>query len=74
MLADEPTGNLDSATGEEIVGLLRSLCEDRGQTVVLITHDTEIAAAAHRTIRLRDGRLLEDVRGEKVGAASQRAV
>jgi len=74
VLADEPTGNLDSATGEEIVGLLRSLCEDRGQTVVLITHDTEIAAAAHRTIRLRDGRLLEDVRGEKVGAASQRAV
>jgi putative ABC transport system ATP-binding protein len=70
VLADEPTGNLDSATGEEIVGLLRSLCEDRGQTVVLITHEVDIAAAAHRTIRLHDGRLLEDVRGPKARAAT----
>ncbi len=57
LLADEPTGNLDSATGEEIIGLLRTLCEERGQTVVLITHNAEIAAGADRTIRLRDGRL-----------------
>ncbi len=58
LLADEPTGNLDSTTGDEIIGLLRVLCADRGQTVILITHDTEIAAAAHRIIRLHDGRLV----------------
>jgi putative ABC transport system ATP-binding protein len=57
LLADEPTGNLDSGTGEEIIGLLRTLCDERGQTVVLITHNAEIAAGADRTIRLRDGRL-----------------
>jgi len=64
VLADEPTGNLDSEIGEEIVGLLRSLCEDRGQTVVLITHNTQLAAAAHRTLRLHDGALVEPARGE----------
>ena len=57
VLADEPTGNLDSATGDEIVELLRGLSRDRGQTVVLITHDAEIASRAARVIRLRDGRL-----------------
>jgi putative ABC transport system ATP-binding protein len=57
VLADEPTGNLDSATGEEIVELLRGLSRDQGQTVVLITHDAEIASRAARVVRLRDGRL-----------------
>jgi putative ABC transport system ATP-binding protein len=57
LLADEPTGNLDSATGDEIVELLRGLSRDRGQTVVLITHDAEIASRAARVVRLRDGRL-----------------
>jgi putative ABC transport system ATP-binding protein len=70
LLADEPTGNLDSATGEEIVGLLRSLCDDRGQTIVLITHNPQIAAAAHRTIRLHDGALVEAAPREEAGAAS----
>jgi putative ABC transport system ATP-binding protein len=69
LLADEPTGNLDSATGEEIVGLLRSLCDDRGQTIVLITHNPQIAAAAHRTIRLHDGRLAEQAPREEAGSA-----
>ena len=57
LLADEPTGNLDSATGEEIVDLLRVLSRDQGQTVVLITHNAEIASRAARVVRLRDGRL-----------------
>jgi putative ABC transport system ATP-binding protein len=57
LLADEPTGNLDSATGEEIVELLRRLSRDEGQTVVLITHNAEIASRAARVVRLRDGRL-----------------
>jgi putative ABC transport system ATP-binding protein len=59
LLADEPTGNLDSTTGDEIVGLLRQLSDDRGQTVVLITHDTEVAAAAPRTVRMQDGRVVD---------------
>jgi putative ABC transport system ATP-binding protein len=58
LLADEPTGNLDSETGTEIVDLLRSLSDERGQTVVLITHDQSIAAKAPRVVRMRDGRLV----------------
>jgi putative ABC transport system ATP-binding protein len=57
VLADEPTGNLDSETGKEIIELLRKLSGEHGQTVVLITHDPEIASRAARVVRLRDGRL-----------------
>jgi predicted ABC-type transport system involved in lysophospholipase L1 biosynthesis ATPase subunit len=63
VLADEPTGNLDTETGKEIVELLRKLSREHGQTVVLITHDPEIASRAARVVRLRDGRL--DGRGEQ---------
>ena len=59
VLADEPTGNLDSTTGAEVVDLLTSMSEERGHTVILVTHDPEIAAKAHRSIRMQDGRLLE---------------
>ncbi len=61
LLADEPTGNLDTTTGEEIMALLKSLSTDAGQTVILITHDVEIAAQAPRVIRMQDGRLLDTV-------------
>ena len=61
LLADEPTGNLDSATGEEIVALLRSISDQRGQAVVLITHDASIAARAGRVVRMQYGRLLEPI-------------
>jgi len=59
VLADEPTGNLDSATGEEIVELLRSLSNGGGRTVIVITHDPQVAEAAPRVVRLRDGTLEE---------------
>ncbi len=59
LLADEPTGNLDTATGEEIMALLKSLSTDSGQTVILITHDVEIAANAPRVMRMQDGRLVD---------------
>ena len=61
LLADEPTGNLDSKTGEEIMALLKSLSTDHGQTVILITHDVEIAAQASHVIRMQDGQLLDPV-------------
>jgi putative ABC transport system ATP-binding protein len=57
LLADEPTGNLDSTTGRELMELLARLNTERGQTIVLITHDPAIATGASRTIQMRDGRL-----------------
>jgi putative ABC transport system ATP-binding protein len=57
VLADEPTGNLDSATGGEIIGLLAALAADHGSTVIVATHDGTLAARAPRRITMRDGRL-----------------
>jgi putative ABC transport system ATP-binding protein len=58
LLADEPAGNLDTATGEEIMTLLRALSTESGHTLILITDDTEIATRSPRVIRMQDGRLL----------------
>jgi putative ABC transport system ATP-binding protein len=55
VLADEPTGNLDSQSGEEIMEILRKMNEENGNTIILITHDPEIAEMANRNIWLRDG-------------------
>ena len=55
LLADEPTGALDSVTGEHILGLLERLCEQHGMTILLVTNDGDTAAHADRTLRLRDG-------------------
>jgi putative ABC transport system ATP-binding protein len=61
VLADEPTGNLDSRTGEEIVDLLLALRDERGVTVLLATHDGAVAARCDRVVRLVDGRVADDV-------------
>jgi len=61
LLADEPTGNLDSATGAEIMGLFQEL-HDSGQTIVLVTHEHDIAAHARRQIHLLDGKIARDER------------
>ncbi|MGH9706305.1 MAG: ABC transporter ATP-binding protein, partial [Candidatus Acidiferrales bacterium] len=61
LLADEPTGNLDSQTGEEIMALFARL-HSGGNTIILVTHESDIAAHAHRVIRLRDGKVERDER------------
>ena len=59
IMADEPTGNLDTQSGEEIMGLLKNLNKDRGTTLIIITHDPEIADLTNRVISIRDGRIAE---------------
>jgi len=61
VLADEPTGNLDTATGRNILELLRNIHDTRGTTIVLVTHDAELAAIAGTRLVLRDGRVVERV-------------
>ncbi|HVB39690.1 MAG TPA: ABC transporter ATP-binding protein [Terriglobales bacterium] len=69
ILADEPTGNLDSTTSNEIMGLLDQLWE-QGNTIVLVTHEAEIAEYAHRVIHIRDGMVARDERTRRGGAAA----
>ena len=60
LLADEPTGNLDTATGQQVIDLLIRLNRDHGSTLVLVTHDQALAAYADRVVRLLDGRIASD--------------
>jgi putative ABC transport system ATP-binding protein len=63
ILADEPTGNLDSKTGKKIIEVLDTLNEDEGITIVVVTHDSGIANAGDRIITLRDGKIIKDKKG-----------
>jgi ABC-type antimicrobial peptide transport system, ATPase component len=64
VLADEPTGNLDTRNGEEVMAILERLNAERGVAVVLVTHDLEVADRARRQIHVRDGRIEADVRAD----------
>jgi len=61
LLGDEPTGNLDSVTSGEVLGLLRAAQREQGQTVVVVTHDAHVAASGDRVVLLRDGRIVDDI-------------
>ncbi len=60
ILADEPTGNLDSTTGREIVDVLKTLADKQGKAVVVVTHDGMVASQAHRLLQMMDGRIIDD--------------
>ena len=66
LMADEPTGALDSKTGEQVLGILRQLHKEQGTTVLLITHDNKVAAAAKRVIRIADGQIVVDCPREEI--------
>jgi ABC-type lipoprotein export system ATPase subunit len=71
LLADEPTGNLDSATSEEIMSLFRRLNAEQGITVVLVTHEHDVAAYAKRQIHFKDGRVIADETSGQPSANAQ---
>lgn len=70
LLADEPTGNLDSANSQRITQLLRQLVTQRGQTMILVTHDPSVAAMSDRIICLRDGRIVDSQEGMEPAGSS----
>lgn len=69
VLADEPTGNLDSRTSQEIMSLLQSMNREHGVSVVVVTHEADIAAYAERQVVFRDGQIIHDAAPTKVSAA-----
>ena len=60
LMGDEPTGNLDSRTGQDVIALFRRLNQEQGLTVIIVTHDPEVAASADRVVTLRDGLIVSD--------------
>ena len=68
LLADEPTGNLDTKNTKEIISLLRKFNEENNQTVIIITHDDRIALAADRVITIEDGQITKDTKKVEVSA------
>lgn len=71
LLADEPTGALDTVSSDEIVSLLASVCRDNGTTVVMVTHEPRLASWADRTVFLRDGRLADDSGATTAGISAR---
>lgn len=73
ILADEPTGNLDSKTSYDIMGLFQEL-HDKGHTIIMVTHEDDIARYSHRIVRLKDGLIEGDRKNEKINRSTQAAV
>jgi len=73
LLADEPTGNLDTGTGRHIMDLLFGLSAERGTTLLLITHDRELARRCHRTVAMADGRVLDEDNGASLAVLGGRS-
>jgi len=74
LLADEPTGNLDAETGDSIVALLKGLNRDEGITIVMVTHNQELARGTHRTVRMAGGKIAEEPRAPHFSARIMSAV
>ena len=74
LLADEPTGNLDSASARDVMALLRAAHDERGQTIVLVTHDARVAARADRVLAMRDGAVAHETRLDERGGDLSAAV
>ncbi len=72
IFADEPTGNLDSATSEEIMALMRKVVEEKQQTLIMVTHDNQLAEYADKIIRIKDGKIIELI--DKKAAVEAEAV
>jgi putative ABC transport system ATP-binding protein len=73
-LADEPTGNLDTKTGEYVMGTFQRLNENFGHTIILITHELDVAAHADRIIHIRDGRIIKDEKNSNKRIISKQLV
>jgi putative ABC transport system ATP-binding protein len=74
ILADEPTGNLDTRSGDEIAGLLRDVSKQYNRTIIMVTHDPRIAAYADRIIFLKDGRVVDETLLERKNTKREQMV
>jgi lipoprotein-releasing system ATP-binding protein len=71
LFADEPTGNLDAAAGQEIIRLLRDLNRDEGVTIIMVTHNLELVASSDRVLKMTSGKIVEDSKSPAWPAAPE---